>query len=116
MSQGGKPDSSFATRGIAQTMFNDWNTIQGIVQTPSGKLIVAGSCGDKAVPSNARVLMMIYSADGVQESSLVTNFVTTREAQASDIVLQSDGKFLIVGYTQNPSDNNGQIVVARYTP
>src|SRR5689334_21125077 len=107
-------DASFGTRGAVQALVSDWIAISGIGQLPHGKLIVAGSCGDKALPSNARVLLVIYGSGGAQESFLVTNFIGTREAEAADIVLQQDGKFIIAGYTQNPSDNNLQFVVARY--
>jgi uncharacterized delta-60 repeat protein len=112
----GRIDYSFGSGGLAATSFNDWNVINSIAVSPDGKVIVAGGCGDKAVPSNQRLFIMRYSAAGVSESSLVTNFIGTREASASDVVLQSDGKMVIAGFTQNPADNFLQLSSARFLP
>jgi uncharacterized delta-60 repeat protein len=112
----GRLDYSFGTGGLAATSFNDWNVINSIAVSADGKIIVTGGCGDKAVPSNQRLFIMRYSAAGISESSLVTNFIGTREASASDVVLQSDGKMMIAGFTQNPSDNFLQLGAARFLP
>jgi uncharacterized delta-60 repeat protein len=112
----GRLDSSFGTWGLAMEAFNNLNTISGIGVATDGKLIVAGACGDKAVPSNQRVLMMKYSGAGVREQSLVTDFTTNREAGASDLVLQPDGKVLITGFSQNPTDTRVRLAVGRLIP
>ena len=112
----GRVDYSFGSSGLAATSFNDWNVINSIAISGDGKVIVTGSCGDKAVPSNQRLFIMRYSAAGVSEGSLVTNFIGTREASASDVVLQSDGKMVIAGFTQNPGDNFLQLASARFLP
>lgn len=112
----GRVDYSFGLSGLAATSFNDWNVINSIAISGDGKVIVTGSCGDKAVPSNQRLFIMRYSAAGVSEGSLVTNFIGTREASASDVSLQPDGKMVIAGFTQNPSDNFLQLASARFLP
>jgi uncharacterized delta-60 repeat protein len=110
----GKFDHSFGTRGFTMTSYNDANGITGIAQSPDGKIMVSGTSGDKAIPSNSRLFVMRYSSTGVRESFLVTNFITTREAGASDVALQADGKMVIAGFTQNAADNFDQLASARF--
>lgn len=112
----GRVDYSFGSDGIAATSFRNWNVINSIAVASGGKVIVTGGCGDKAVPSNQRLFIMRYSAAGVSESPLVTNFIGTREATASDVVLQSDGKMVIAGFTQNAADEYLQLASARFIP
>ena len=112
----GRRDGTFGSDGIAMSTFNDVNSIRGLALEPDGKIITAGFSGDKAFPSNARVLVMRYSAAGVRESFLVTNFITDREAGAYDVVLQPDGKMIVAGFTQNAADNLSQVAVARFVP
>lgn len=112
----GRRDGTFGSDGIAMSTFNNVNGIRGLGFAPDGKIIAVGSSGSKTLPSNLRFLIMKYSASGVRESFLVTNFLTDREAGASDVVLQPDGKVLISGFTQNQSDNNSQFAVGRFLP
>lgn len=116
LTQRGRLDHTFGTGGIAMTSFNNTNVINGIALSPDGKIIASGGSGAKAVPSNQRLFIMRYSSTGVRESFLVTNFISNREAGASDVVLQADGKILISGFTQNPSDNFSQLAAARFVP
>ena len=112
----GRLDTSFGTGGITMTSYNDTNVIYGLVTGADGRITVVGNSGDKALPSNQRLFVMRYSSTGVRESFLVTNFITTREAGAFDVLLQGDGKILIAGFTQNPSDTFSQAAVARFLP
>ena len=112
----GRLDTGFGTGGMTMTSYNNTNIIREIVVGLDGRITVVGNSGDKAIPSNQRVFVMRYSPTGVRESFLVTNFITTREAWAFDVLLQGDGKILIAGFTQNPSDTLGQLVVARFLP
>lgn len=116
LTQRGRLDHTFGTGGIAMTSFNNWNGINGIALSPDGKIIASGACGAKAVPSNQRLFIMRYSSTGVRESFLVTNFISNREAGASDVVLQADGKMLISGFTQNAGDTFTQLASARFLP
>ncbi len=112
----GRLDTSFGTGGIAMSAFNDINGIRGIALAPDGKILVSGGSGDKALPSNQRVLLMKYSANGMRESSLITNFVADQEAVGNDIVLQPDGKMVIAGHTYVFANNSGQFAAARLVP
>jgi len=112
----GRFDVTFGTRGMTMTTFNDTNLIRGIALAPDGKMIVVGASGDKALPSNQRLFVMRYSSAGVRESFLVTSIIPGREATASDVMLQPDGKMLIAGAAQNASDNSYQLAAARFIP
>ncbi len=112
----GRLDPDFGTRGLVMTSFNNTNMIRGIAVAPDGRIIVAGSSGAKAIPSNTRLFLITYSATGTQQSHLVTNFVGDLEAGASDVRLQADGKILLTGFTDNPMNNFTQIGVARFLP
>ena len=110
----GRIDADFGIRGFAQTNFNNWNVISGIVAAPDGTIFVSGSSGAKAIPTNQRLFLIRYSATGTIVTSVVTNFLGEREAGANDIFLQGDGKLLIGGFTQNLFDANQQLAVARF--
>ena len=112
----GRLDHSFGTRGVVMDSFSGVNGIAGIALAPDGKIIVAGSSGQKALPSNQRLFVMRYSPSGVRESFLVTNFVASDEAGATDIALQPDGKMVISGFTRNVAANATQLASARFTP
>ena len=112
----GRRDGTFGSNGITMSTFNDVNYIRNLVLTPDGEIVAAGVSADKAIPSDARVLLMKYSATGLRESFLVTNFIADREARASDVILQPDGKLVIAAYTQNLSDSNSQFAVGRFNP
>jgi uncharacterized delta-60 repeat protein len=112
----GRRDGTFGSDGIAMSTFNNVNSIRSLALAPDGTIVAVGASGPKAIPSNVRVLIMRYSATGVRESFLVTNFIADRAASASDVVLHADGKVVITGFTENLSDNNSQFAVARFNP
>ena len=110
----GRLDRDFGNSGFAQTSFNDWNILSGIAPAPDGTLFVAGICGEKALPSNQRLFVIRYSSTGTILTSVVTNFIGDRDAGASEIRLQADGKLLIGGFTQNLFDADRQLAAARF--
>ena len=68
----------------------------------------------KAVPTHQRMFFMRYSPTGTIADSFVGSFINGREAGGSDILLQPDGRLLIGGFTQSPSDNNLILTAARF--
>lgn len=112
----GRRDGTFGSDGIAMSTFNNVNSIRSFARAPDGTIMAVGASGAKAIPSNVRVVIMRYSATGVRESFLVTNFIADRAASASDVVLQADGKVVITGFTENLSYNNSQFAVGRFNP
>ena len=112
----GRYDGSFGSRGIAMTSFNAVNTVSGIALGPDGKIYVSGISAEKAIPSNRRLAVARFSAAGVRESFLVSNFILDREAGGADVALQPDGKIVVGGFTVNPTDAFTQFAVARFLP
>src|SRR5688572_833930 len=112
----GRLDAGFGNGGVAMTSFNNWNGVRGIALAPDGKIFVAGHCGEKAIPPNERLFVARFSATGVRESFLVTNFITNRDAAALDLALTPNGKMVIAGFTKNPGDNFTQLAAARFEP
>ncbi|HUR97671.1 MAG TPA: hypothetical protein VMZ26_06325 [Pyrinomonadaceae bacterium] len=112
----GRPDASFGNAGVAMTSFNNVNGINGIVTAPDGKIVVTGTSGDKALPANQRLFVARFSAAGVREDFLLTNFLTNRDAGGADLVIQPDGKLVAAGFSQNATGFFSQLAVARFTP
>jgi uncharacterized delta-60 repeat protein len=112
----GRLDASFGNAGFVQLAFNNVNVINGIVIAPDSKILVTGVSGDKAAPSNQRLFVTRLSEAGVRESFLVTSFIDNREAGGSDLALQTDGKIVAAGFSQNATGFLSQLGVARFTP
>ena len=112
----GRFDGSFGTRGIVKTSFNNINGIRGIAVAPDGRILVTGTSGAKAVPSNQRLFVAKFSASGVREDFLLTNFVANLEAGRSDVALQPDGKIVAAGFSQSATGFLTELGVARLTP
>ncbi|HVF31243.1 MAG TPA: hypothetical protein VNA22_09745 [Pyrinomonadaceae bacterium] len=109
----GRPDAGFGDRGVVMTSFNNLNMIHGIALGSDGRVHVAGTSGVKAVPSNPRLFVIRYSAAGVQESSLVSDFASGSDSHATNLLLQADGKVVVCGYS---TGSNGQLAAARFLP
>jgi uncharacterized delta-60 repeat protein len=109
----GRYDGTFGSAGIVMTSFNSISGVSGIAIGPDGKIYVAGTSAEKAIPSNRRLFVARFSAAGIRESFLITNFISDRDAGGSDIALQPDGKMVVGGFTVNPSDAFTQFAVAR---
>ena len=115
--ENGSLDTSFNGTGEVTTAIGpSWDTANGLVRQPDGKLVAAGytNNGSKIDFAVAR-----YNANG----SLDTNFngtgkVTTAFGADDDhglaLALQPDGKVVVVGRTSNGS--NTDFALARYNP
>jgi uncharacterized delta-60 repeat protein len=112
----GRYDGTFGGSGIAMTSFNNVNGINGISLSPDGKIVVAGTSSEKAFPPNQRLFVARFSAVGIRESFLLTNFIVNRDAGGADVALQADGKMVAGGFTQNETDNFSQLAAARFVP
>jgi uncharacterized delta-60 repeat protein len=110
----GRLDHGFGARGIVMTSFNDTNGIRGLSLVPDGKILAVGSSGDKAVPSNQRLILIKYSSAGVQETALIGSFVAGQESSGYDVVRRPDGRFVVCGLLQNATDFRSQLAVARF--
>jgi uncharacterized delta-60 repeat protein len=112
----GRYDASFGNAGVLMTSFNSINVIYGIALAPDGKIFIAGTSSEKAFPPNQRLSVARFSASGVREEWLLTNFVSNLEAGGNAIARQSDGKLVVGGFSQNPTGFFSQLGAARFTP
>jgi uncharacterized delta-60 repeat protein len=109
----GRLDGSFGLAGVVKTAFNNVNGINGIVNASDGGIVVTGATGDKALPANQKLFLARFSAGGVREDYLLTDFATNRDAAGADVALQTDGKIVAAGSSQNPTGFWSRFAVAR---
>jgi uncharacterized delta-60 repeat protein len=90
-----------------------------LVIQPDGKIVVAGSATDPNATSNSGFALVRYNTDGTLDSSfdgdgrVVTGFAGSNAA-AEDIVLQPDGKLVVVGTSTDNTTFNSVFALARY--
>lgn len=121
----GSLDKSFGSGGIVITNIGDnADRAETLVLQPDGKIIAAGEMGIFRPPGEERntdIAIVRYNTDGSLDASFGTNGKTISDfgpspeyyaEDANDIILLSDGKFIIVG----DSDGSGyyDFLIARY--
>ena len=116
--QRGKTDSGFGTSGLVVTDFSPGadDYIESAAVTSDGKIIAVGAA--TALPSTFfNFLVARYAADGTLEAHTRTTFTPSQTAFANDVLIQPDGKILVVGFTRNPDPavSGNVFAFARYT-
>lgn len=108
-------DPTFSGDGKVNTAFNASSMTAVVVQT-DGKIVVAG----RAAPSGSRDFALLrYDTDGSLDGSfgvggkVNTPFVPSRDDEATDLALQTDGKIVVVGNADDASFDP-DFAVARY--
>jgi uncharacterized delta-60 repeat protein len=101
----GALDTTFSDDGYA-TFTNSGNPTDGraVAVQSDGKIVVAGTDKYGAADGAAYIARLTpngtldptFSGDGIQ----IVHFGTNREDDATDIVIQPDGKILVAGYTE----------------
>lgn len=110
----GSLDDNFGLNGTAETFINGVEDIafSGVIQ-PDGKIIAAGYTRTAA---NYDFAMVRFNPDGTRDLSFGTNGIVTTDwagnEKANKILLQGDGKILLVGYVSSVDDID--MAVARY--
>jgi len=112
----GSLDESFGTSGIATTPFGTgWVEAEEITIQPDGKILLAGSVDNGASIDFAIVR---YNNDGTLDSGFGSGGIVITNIQYSDfmrgLVLQPDGKIVIVGRLHNYANNHSSILIVRY--
>lgn len=108
-------DETFGSDGVVITQVGIAATPTSIIVQSDNKVIVAGSVFDGV----RKVLLARYTIGGVLDTDFGTQgIVTTSVADsvddgADDVVVQADGKIVLVGRSQ--IDGHGKILIARYT-
>jgi len=111
----GSPDTSFDTDGKVTTAIGDLGDVAySIALQSDGKFVVAGISYNG---SNADLAVMRYNTNGSPDTSFdtdgkVTTAIGTGDDFAYSIALQSDGKIVVAGYSNN--GGNDDFALVRY--
>lgn len=118
LKENGTPDSTFGVNGWASTpalAFED--EVRAMAIQSDGKIVVAGTA---EVSSGSKIYdfgVARFNADGTIDNSFGTNGVVTTNINANDIpegiAVQSDGKIVVGGTSDEDGDANYTVV--RYT-
>ena len=111
----GRLDSTFGTGGkVVATFDSNGDNLSAIALQTDGKIVAAGSIHGTAF------LVARFNADGSRDQTFGNNgnVVTTfgdRTASAADVVLQADGKIIVVGVSgAGPYSELNDFALARY--
>ena len=109
----GDLDTTWGGDGVVISTHSDSSAAYAIANYPDNRVLVVGSVTDS--PSS-RILINRFLADGSADTSCngTGEFVdTVNDAVASDVVVLSDGSFVIAGTIQ--TNNKGALFVAKFT-
>jgi uncharacterized delta-60 repeat protein len=114
-SQAGSLDTSFGTGGKVVTSINSGaDKAYAVAIQTDGKIIVAGMTTNASTGKDFACLR--YNTDGTLDSTFGTAGIVTIDVQtgSDDVVystvIQSDGKILLAGYSDDGSNKNAAIV------
>ena len=107
----GSLDSSFDSDGKITTTIGSDDLAKSVAVQSDGKIVVAGS---SETEENSDFALMRYNSDGSPDSSFVPAVtpIGTSSDFANSVAIQSDGKIVVAGSSNNGSDN--EFAVARY--
>ena len=109
----GDLDSSWGGTGVVVSTHTDSSAAYAIANYPDNRVLVVGSVTDSTA---SRILVSRFLADGSADTSCngTGEFVdTVNDAVASDVVVLSDGSFVVAGTIQ--INNKGTLFVAKFT-
>ena len=109
----GDLDTSWGGDGVVVSTHTDASAAYAIANYPDNRVLVVGPVTDSPT---SRILVNRFLADGSADTSCngTGEFVdTVNDAVASDVVVLSDGSFLVAGTIQ--INNKGALFVAKFT-
>lgn len=111
----GTLDASFGTGGKVVTAFAGGQAkAYGVAVQPDGKIVVAGFASNSVTGKDFALVR--YNTDGSLDNTFGTNGVVTTDVQlgsediAYDLALQTDGKIVLGGSSDDGSDREGAVV------
>jgi uncharacterized delta-60 repeat protein len=123
----GSPDTSFGTNGIITTSFQTPSLEAGassVIQQPDGKIIAVGTnlFGESFKSAISGFAIARYNLDGSLDTSFGTNGLITDDLEGTsfsrgnvdNVILQSDGKFVVFGTNTRSSAPGRKLVIKRY--
>ena len=109
----GDLDTTWGGDGVVVSTHTDSSAAYAIANYPDSRVLVVGSVTDS---SASRILVNRFLADGSADTSCngTGEFIdTVNDAVASDVVVLSDGSFVVAGTIQ--INNKGALFVAKFT-
>lgn len=125
----GNPDSAFGENGPPGGTLTSWDndggttagSLDALVEAPDGKIIAAGSANRSSSDFTTDFALARYNADGTLDTTFgsgATGKVRTPfpggYARAVAVVVQSDGKIVVVGDWTASDFSSSSMAVARY--
>lgn len=110
----GDLDTSFGSGGKVTTAVGGASDIaESVTILPSGRILVAGRTANRISSDDAA--LVCYQSNGSLDTSfgyggIVTTHVGTRSDQAMSMAVQSDGKIVVAGFTNNGSNDDFMVV------
>jgi uncharacterized delta-60 repeat protein len=114
----GTLDSGFGNDGKLTTTFgNDGDYALSTALQPDGKIVVAGLSYNWNTGLNRDIALARYNNDGSLDpgfgsGGLITTAFGIEDEEAFSVAIQSDGKILAAGYSEN--SNNSDFAMVRY--
>jgi uncharacterized delta-60 repeat protein len=109
----GDLDTTWGGDGVVVSTHTDASAAYAIANYPDNRVLVVGSVVDSPA---SRILVSRFLADGTADTTCngTGEFIdTVNDAVASDVVVLSDGSFVITGTMQ--INNKGTLFVAKFT-
>ncbi len=108
-------DASFDGDGIVATTVGSGGSAQSVTIQNDGKIVVAGNAW---IGSNSDFALVRYNTDGSLDTSfnwdgMVTTTIGSNDDYAQSVAVQSDGKIVAAGYS---NDGNDDFALVRYNP
>jgi uncharacterized delta-60 repeat protein len=116
-------DSGFGTNGLVQTSFTGTaGSARAVAVQANGKLVVVGSTQNVATDSDFALaryntdgsLDLSFDGDGRQTTDFDTNGLNKGTDFANAVAIQSDGKIVVVGGSNNPGVTGTRFGICRY--
>jgi len=113
----GSIDTDFATDGVFSYSLNNEANLNDVVIKDNGKIILVGSTTDY---TNYKILLLQLNDDGTLDNTFGTNGVVVQKISPASgpfedfgyaVTLQSDGKILVAGRSDDLSYNGVPVVV-----
>jgi uncharacterized delta-60 repeat protein len=114
---GGSADTTFGTNGVVTTnLGSTQDQAEGVAVQSDNKIVVAGFT--QSATTGRDFALVRYNANGTLDTSFGTGGIVTTDFnglddQAGDVLLQPDGKIVVIG-TAMVAGGNTEFAVARY--
>jgi uncharacterized delta-60 repeat protein len=110
----GQPDPTFAFGGTATVFVTGRQTVlSGVAIQPDGGIVLAGLAGDPTTGQEVAVVARL-TADGKADPTFGTDGVTTFQVgpntKLQGVVLQRDGRIVVVGTTEPTPNGTGDVL------